>query len=192
VRLASARFVRVDQLEPGSVAPVRKRFPYDASVTVILVTGMSGTGKSTVLHCLERRGHRVVDTDVGDWIEDRPLPDTGGVEPHWREDRIDELIAEHELSGDPLFIAGTVINQGKFYSRFAEVVLLSAPLEVMLERIASRAHNPFGKTAQERDRIMADTSEVEPLLRASASLEIDTRRPLADVVDQLAALAGLS
>jgi hypothetical protein len=40
-------------------------------VTVILVTGMSGTGKSSVLHWLERRGYRVVDTDVGNWIEDR-------------------------------------------------------------------------------------------------------------------------
>jgi len=32
-------------------------------VTRVLVTGMSGTGKSTVLGELRRRGHRVVDTD---------------------------------------------------------------------------------------------------------------------------------
>jgi hypothetical protein len=35
-----------------------------------------------------------------------------------------------------------------------------------------------------------DTAEIEPLLRASATVEIDTRTPLADVVDQLAVLAG--
>jgi shikimate kinase len=74
--------------------------------------------------------------------------------------------------------------------RFAEVVLLSAPLEVMLERIASRDTNPFGKSPEERARIEADTAAVEPLLRSSATVEIDTRRPLAEVVNQLAALAG--
>ncbi|HTZ43323.1 MAG TPA: hypothetical protein VMB79_05620 [Jatrophihabitans sp.] len=41
----------------------------------VLLTGMSGTGKSTVLGELGRRGHRVVDTDYGGWGEDRPLPE---------------------------------------------------------------------------------------------------------------------
>jgi dephospho-CoA kinase len=159
-------------------------------VTVIFVTGMSGTGKSTALDRLEQRGYRAVDTDVGGWIEDVPLPEGTGVEPQWREDRIDALITEHERSGEPLFIAGTVWNQARFYRRFDEIVLLSAPAEVMLERIAARDTNPFGKTAGERDRIVADTAEVEPLLRSSATVEIDTRKPLTEVVDQLAALAG--
>lgn len=159
-------------------------------MTVLLVTGMSGTGKSTVLNLLEQRGYRVVDTDFGGWIEDNPLPGGTSVEPLWREDRIDALIAEHELSGEPLFIAGTVRNQVKFYPRFDEVVLFSVPLEVMLERIAGRNTNPFGKIAEERDRIVADTTEIEPLLRSSATVEIDTRKPLAEVVKQLAALAG--
>jgi dephospho-CoA kinase len=159
-------------------------------VAVILVTGMSGTGKSTALNRLEQRGYRVVDTDFGGWIEDIPRPDGTGVEPQWREDRIDTLIADHERSGEPLFIAGTVWNQGRFHPRFDEIVLLSAPLAVILDRIANRDTNPFGKTAEERERIVAATIEIEPLLRSSATIEIDTRKPLADVVDQLVALAG--
>lgn len=138
---------------------------YDEHVTVILVTGMSGTGKSTALSQLEQRGYRVVDTDFGGWIEDVHRPDGVGVEPQWREGRIDALIADHERSGEPLFIAGTVRNQGKFSTRFDEVVLLSAPLTVLLDRIAHRNNNPFGKTADERERIVADTAEIEPLLR---------------------------
>ncbi|MBA8924561.1 dephospho-CoA kinase [Kutzneria viridogrisea] len=159
-------------------------------MAVILVTGMSGTGKSTALNQLEQRGYRVVDTDFGGWIEEVPSPDGSGGEPQWREDRIEALIADHERSGEPLFIAGTVCNQHRFHSRFDEIVLLSAPLAVVLDRIANRDNNPFGKTAGERDRIVADTAEIEPLLRSSATVEIDTRTPLTEVVDQLAALAG--
>lgn len=159
-------------------------------MAVILVTGMSGTGKSTILHALGQQGYRVVDTDFRNWIEGIPCRDGGGVERQWREDRIEALISEHERSGEPLFIAGTVWNQRGFYSRFDEIVLLSAPLEVLLERVAHRDTNPFGKSLEERDRIVADTIRVEPMLRASATVEVDTRKPISDVVDQLAALAG--
>jgi dephospho-CoA kinase len=151
-------------------------------VTAILVTGMSGTGKSTALAALAERGYRTVDTDFGDWIEES----TG--EPLWREDRIDALLGE--TSDIPLFVVGTVANQGRFYARFAEIVLLSAPLPVMLARIAAREGNPFGRTAAERARIIADTELVEPLLRAGATVEIDTRAPLADTVERLVRLVG--
>ena len=51
------------------------------SVRKILLTGMSGTGKSTALAELEKRGFRVVDTDEGGWSEWSD-PDGGYV---WRE-----------------------------------------------------------------------------------------------------------
>lgn len=129
------------------------RFSYNERMGVILVTGMSGTGKSTALNALEQRGYRVVDTDFGGWIHEIPRPDGTGAQRQWREDWIDALITEHEHSREPLFIAGTVCNQGGFYPRFNQIVLLSAPLEVMLERIAHRDTNPFGKTTEERDQI---------------------------------------
>ena len=63
----------------------------------------------------------------------------------WNEQRVAELLdREHETT---LFVAGTVSNQGRFYDRFDAVVLLSAPAEVLLERIGSRTTNPFGKSA---------------------------------------------
>ncbi|MEU4806043.1 AAA family ATPase [Actinosynnema sp. NPDC023587] len=158
-------------------------------MAVVLVTGMSGAGKSTTLNALRRRGYRVVDTDHGDWTEVVPGLD-GGEEPQWREDLVDVLISEHERSGRPLVIAGTVWNQRRFHPRFDDIVLLSAPVEVLLERVAHRDTDDFGKTAGERDRIGADTAQVEPVLRASATVEPDTREPLSAVVDRLAALAG--
>jgi shikimate kinase len=153
----------------------------------VLITGMSGTGKSTVLAELARRGHRVVDTSHGDWIEDVPLAG-GEVEPMWRERRMAELLERH--TSGALFIGGCVANQGRFYDRFAAVVLLSAPEDVLLERIATRDTNDFGKTAEERARIVADLRTVEPLLRAGAGHEIDTLRPPAEVADILESIAG--
>ena len=153
---------------------------------MVLITGMSGTGKSAALAELARRGHRVVDTDYGDWIEDVRLPD-GSVEPLWNEERIDALLSEH--SDGALFVVGTVANQGRFYPRFDAVVLLSAPLDVILERVATRESNPFGKTDAEREKIADDLAAYEPLLRAGATVEIDTRRPLAEVVDELESIA---
>ncbi len=107
---------------------------YSGAVTVVFVTGMSGTGKSTALAELARRGYRVVDTDYGAYAEEVPADDARGHEQLWREERIEALLDGHEEG--VLFISGCVSNQTKFYPRFDAVVLLSAPADVILERVA--------------------------------------------------------
>jgi dephospho-CoA kinase len=148
---------------------------------------MSGTGKSAALAELARRGHRVVDTDYGGYSEEVPCSDAGSREQLWREDRIDALLDGHD--DGVLFISGCVSNQGTFYPRFDAVVLLTAPANVILERVAGRETNGFGKTYAERDRILDDLANVEPLLRAGASAEIDARAPLDEVVNALESIA---
>jgi hypothetical protein len=151
---------------------------------------MSGAGKSTALIELARRGHRVVDTDYGGWSEEVPLSGEPGWEQLWREDRIDALLAESRPG--PLFVSGCVANQGTFYPRFGAIVLLSAPTDVLLDRIATRRTNGYGTTEAERALVLRDIREVEPLLRAGATAEIDTRRPVDEVADVLEAIAGVS
>ena len=81
-------------------------------------------------------------------------------------------------------------NQGKFYPRFDAIVLLSAPADLILERVAVRKTNDFGKSDSERDRIVQDLAAYEPLLRATSTAEIDTRAPLDEVVDALERIAS--
>src|SRR3954471_23573711 len=113
---------------------------------------MSGTGKSSALAELARRGHRVVDTDYGGYSEEVPLSGQAGFERVWREDRIEALLDGHD--DGVLFVSGCVSNQGKLYPRFDAVVVLSAPAEVILERVAGRGSNAFGKRDVERERIL--------------------------------------
>jgi dephospho-CoA kinase len=148
---------------------------------VVLVTGMSGTGKSSALAELARRGHRVVDTDDPGWIVE------SGAEPLWDVDKIGALLDQHRAGW--LFIAGCVANQGVMYDRFDAVVLLSAPVDVILERVTDRA-NPFGSTPADRAKIASDLAAHEPLLRVGADHEIVTTAPIADVVADLEQVAG--
>jgi hypothetical protein len=146
---------------------------------------MSGTGKSTALIELERRGFDVVDSDEPPWSE--WSDEDGGYV--WREDLITELLARDD--GSTLYVSGTVSNQGRFYPRFDEVVLLSAPAGVLLQRIESRTTNDYGKTSDQRKLILSHLVEVEPLLRATCTHEIDATQPVGDVVGQLVEIGRL-
>jgi len=140
---------------------------------------MSGAGKSTLLAELRRRGYETVDTDYDGWTRPDGL---------WDEPRMSALLR----AGD-VVVSGTVANQGRFYDRFDHVVLLSAPLDVLLDRVAKRLNNPYGKSAEDRAEIEGYVKDVEPLLRRGATLELDGRRPVseaADIVEQLRSSAS--
>ena len=94
-----------------------------------------------------------------------------------------DLLRSHV--GKSLFVAGCKTNQGRFYVEFDHVVLLSAPVNLLFTRIAARSDNPYGKTSAEQQLILRYVEEVEPLLRSSATIEIDASAPLEDVVSQL-------
>ena len=140
---------------------------------------MSGTGKSTALAELARRGFDVVETDRDGWSE--WSESEGGYV--WREERIAQLVSRED--DGVLFVSGTVSNQGRFYPKFDAVVLLSASASVLLDRIATRTTNEYGKSDEERAAILRDLAKAEPRLRATCTHEIDAAQPIDVVVEQL-------
>ncbi|MGC4189947.1 MAG: AAA family ATPase [Thermomicrobiales bacterium] len=152
---------------------------------VVLITGMSGTGKSTTLDELARRGWRAVDTDYDDWQVAGPDGD-----PMWDEPKIASLL-DSLPANERLALSGTVRNQGRFRHRFAAIVLLTAPLDVMLQRVTARTANPYGSTAADRHAIARDTEWVLPLLRESADIELDTgTQTVSEIADRISAFIG--
>jgi shikimate kinase len=175
----ASRAARRDQ--PSYIAAVRARscrWPwlptYAASMARVLLTGMSGAGKSTLLAAVARRGYRAIDTDYDGW----ELADA-----QWDEPRMSALLAEHPT----IAVSGTARNQRRFYDRFEHVVYLYVPLHLLLDRTRTRTNNPYGKTAEQQADITRYVAEVEPLIRWSATLELDGLLPtqaLAERIEQ--------
>jgi shikimate kinase len=138
---------------------------------------MSGAGKSALVRELARRGYRTVDTDYGDYHE------TVDGEQLWLQDRIAALLTDD----GPLFVSGTTRNQVVFYPLFDHIVLLSAPAEVLVERLRTRTTNPYGKDPAEVAETLDYLQTVEPLLREAATLEVVTTVPVAQVADVVVA-----
>lgn len=80
-------------------------------------------------------------------------------------------------------------NQGNFYDRFDHIVALTAPLNVMLDRVERRSNNPFGSSESDRQQITQDKLEFEPMILRGADIVIDTSATSPeDIADQLEAL----
>jgi dephospho-CoA kinase len=157
----------------------------------VLLTGMSGTGKSTLTDALSARGYKAVDLDSDEWSEWVDVEFTGdpassespvrpGQDWVWREDRVRDLLSTEDAS--VLFVSGCAENMWKFYAHFEQIILLTAPAAAIVERLAARTTNSYGKRPEEVARVLRLVQSIEPKLRMVAGHVIDTAVPLDQVV----------
>ncbi len=155
----------------------------------VLITGMSGTGKSAAIQELAARGHSAYDLDTPEWsqwIEADPSDELTPAKARdwiWREDRVRALLSQPMER--TLFISGCAENMNRLFPLIDTIILLSAPLATIMERLAARLPDGYGHAAEARRKVADLISTVEPLLRDSADHEIDTRQPIAATVDDI-------
>jgi shikimate kinase len=143
----------------------------------VLITGMSGVGKSTLVRELRRRGYAAYDADADGFTE----PRTGG-RWGWRTEMVADLLQREGDTG-ALFFAGCSEEQATL--PFELRVLLTAPSAVLVQRLTTRTGNAYGRDDHQRAQVLADMAEVEPLLRRSADLVLTTTTPPPRVADEL-------
>ena len=98
----------------------------------VLLTGMSGTGKSTLVQELRRRGYAAYDADDDGFSEPRVDGRWG-----WRRELVADLLARHTTG--LLFFAGCSDEQA--HLPFDYRVLLTAPEAVLVGRLRTRTNN---------------------------------------------------
>jgi len=167
-------------------------------VGLVRVTGVSGTGKSSVCEGLRQRGHRAVDAD-GDgysrWADRRSgrlVADPPDPVPAGRLDRyawrIDVERVRALATGAPAtvtFLCGSVENEHDVWDCFDRVVCLVADDETIIHRLATRTTNAFGKHPEELAATLGWNQVMESRYRAAGAAIVDATRPLADVVDDV-------
>lgn len=164
---------------------------------LIWVTGVSGTGKSTVCHGLEAIGVTAIDTDwdgfnhwvhnvTGEPVADPPYPTPADwLDTHAWHIRPELVRALRDDSPGVTFLFGAVANENEVWDLFDRVGCLVADDETIRQRLTTRTTNAFGKHPADLDRVLEWNREHESSYRRVGATIIDGTRPVDEVVDDV-------
>lgn len=168
----------------------------------VLITGTSGTGKSTVGAELKERGFDVIETDqdvfnhlsIAYWVSrvtgeganmPWPPPENWHNENDWMW-RVDVLNQRLESSNNSIvFACGDSRNKEEAYPLFDKVIVLNTGDDVLRERIQARADNYFGKSDAEFAWIVDQNKTIVNEVSQVGGITINANQSLNKVVDDI-------
>lgn len=159
----------------------------------VLIEGVSGAGKTSVCHELNRRGYRAINGDrelayQGDPRTGEPVDGASHEHHIWDVTRVQALAAdEHE---PVTFFCGGSRNYPAFIDLFEQVFILEVDRGTLERRLDRRERGEWGWRQSERDLVLGlhETKEDVP----SRGVVIDATAPLAEVVDSILRRLGLT
>lgn len=172
---------------------------------LFLITGLPGSGKSTVCAELKTRGYEAYDGDtdrLAKWFNDA----TGQpVESEVRE-RTPEFLSGHSrdiargvvedlkanAGSKPVFLCGDPENEAELNDLFSQVFALIIDEETRDRRLVARTNNNWGKLPHEREYSRIYGKKWDTLRERLDYVSIDSTQPVKDIADQILEIAGLS
>jgi predicted ATPase len=172
------------------------------TVPLFYITGVSGTGKSSILHELRTRGFEAygVDEDVyASWVDRKTgsvvaFPGWHNVDMHqWYRDHMWVMDADAvttlqqtaEMERREVFLCGGTAGEEAVWHHFTRVFALIVDVETLQRRINQRSGNDFGKTPEELREILDWHKVSEETYRTRGAIFIDATGPLDAVVDDI-------
>jgi adenylate kinase family enzyme len=171
---------------------------------IFLITGLPGSGKSTVNAELKARGYESYDSDedrLAKWYSNR----TGlAIEEEHYVEHSPEFLRNHsrDISREavkglaakahdkPIFLCGDAENEEALQDLFDEIFALILDHETRSRRLATRTNNNWGKLPREREYSDAYGKKWEIIRRQFAYITINAAQPTKKIVDQILAKVG--
>lgn len=164
-----------------------------------LITGIAGTGKSTIVKALNERN--VVSVDLHDvpglffWQKKETKEKVEYSPVHSKEwfDTVDRLCDINKLKEmldqyTDIVMAGTTSggNQKEFLSLFDKVILLQSNPQTLIHRMKTRTNKSgYGKTEAEQEDNIEWQKEFDPKMLSYGAIPISTEGTIEDVVQKI-------
>jgi dephospho-CoA kinase len=167
------------------------------------ITGGSGSGKSTALLELKRRGYEVYDVDqagpvTGKWHNIQ----TGYIHPKSsvkKEDRTTEFLKHHSWRVLPeeveeiakraksrtIFLGGTIDNMAEVSILFDRIFALVVDHDTLKNRLLTRTNNDWGKNPHELQMALDWNQKATEAHQKKGHIIIDATQQIEKVADQI-------
>jgi dephospho-CoA kinase len=143
-----------------------------------LISGLPGTGKTSVCIELQARGYRAIDAD-------RNFGHQVRADWRWDETKIEGVI--DDASDEILFICGSASNRDDYIPKFSKVFILYVDDQTLRHRLLSRTNNNFGKDPDVLTRQVERNQGVKEYSIKRGRVVIDATQPVKKVVDDILA-----
>lgn len=141
-----------------------------------LISGLPGTGKTSVCKELQLRGVYAVDADEAFSLQ----TNNGWM---WQDKELDAELAD--LTRETLFICGSASNRDEYIDRFTKIFILYVDNETLKTRLINRTNNNFGKDSAVLARQLRFNEGVKQYSTKRGRLLINANLPIAKVVDEI-------
>ena len=163
-----------------------------------LITGVAGTGKSTIIKALQERGITAVDLhDVLDlfYWQDKTTKEKVEYKPVSSRDwfdtvdrfcdisKLQEILSAH----DDIVVAGTASgNQSEILALFDKIIILQCDPKILVHRMETRVNKSgFGKTKAEQEDNIEWQKEFDPQLISLGAVSISSECTLDEAVEKI-------
>lgn len=169
-------------------------------MSLIFITGMSGTGKSTVKEELTHRGYLAYDTDENEltiWTDKhsgQPASSSSAIQqgtPEWYETYLWTLQTEkvrvvaNQVTDRPVFMCGIPGNWREAIPMFDMVFCLTLDNESLEHRLTQRTNNDYGKAVHELRDILEWNKSMATDAKNLGAILVDASLPVGDIVDTI-------
>ena len=167
-----------------------------------LITGIPGSGKSTISNVLKTQKYDVIDglrkIGLAYWIDRRTGKETvyeSSVNLDWFREYVwtwDELVLNKllkENNEELFFICGVVPLESKILEYFDKVFLLSIPTALIRQRIGQKNDNEFTKNPHYINWVLSWHDDFEFRVLKYGAIPVDTTKPVGEVDDEILSYA---